>query len=389
MVVSIVYVHDEPEFEQRILSRYRPQIDAGELACEFVRSGAEALARVDDRTEPYALIVVDTAMPGMSGLELLDALAAREIETPVLIISDQGDIANFRAAMSRGAFDFLPKPVDLDDLEVTQHKALRHFQTLRRARIVDRAYGRPELAALGLLIAGLAHDLRNPLGFVSSFTNLALELLGELGEEVGARCEPALANELQAQLDSVAETLDKVRAHSNLALQLVGSVLDGAGRAGPFELNTALVHYVGLYESSLRGAATIPRLVIHRHFDEAIGSVALESRDVLSIVINLLENAAHALRERAAAELDFVPEIWVETRALEGAVELSVSDNGPGVPAELRELVFQPFFTTKAPGEGTGLGLHLVERLATKAGGGVVLEARVPAGACFRVRFAQ
>jgi signal transduction histidine kinase len=393
MPTSILYVDDEPDLELLISSKYQKQIRAGERVCEFARSGAEALARVEARTVPYDVIVVDISMPKMSGLELLDALEQREVATPVIIVSAYADIANIRAAMNRGAFDFLTKPVDLDDLELTQQKAVRHFDTLRRAKALDRAYFRPELAALGLLVAGVAHDLKNPLGFVSTFTELALELLGELDEtvqeEAGQRCEAELADDVRAELDAVRETLTKVTSHAAWALELVGSLLTSAGSTTrEVELNPLVSHHVDLFASSSRADAPELGLTIDKQLDEGVGIVELAPTRIVSVVINLLENAYHAVRDHAAAAAPgYRPRIVVETRAIDDdTVELSVSDNGPGVASEHREQIFEPFFTTKPTGQGTGLGLHVVGKIAGECGGSVVAEDGPDGGARLRVR---
>ncbi|PRQ02681.1 hybrid sensor histidine kinase/response regulator [Enhygromyxa salina] len=389
MPATILYVDDDSELERLIRSTFHKQ-NAGELAGEFAHSEAAALTQLNERSEPYHAIVIDISMSGMSDLGLLDAMAERQPETPIVILAAPADLPRVRQAMNHGAFDFLLEPLDLHDLELTLAKALRHYQTVRRAGLVARATNRPELAALGLLVAGVAHDLRNPLGLMTNFTTLARELLEELGQQVEAQCQGSLAASLNAQVESVVLTLGKVAAHGEWALDLVGSlVASGGGGSGPLNFSESIERHVDLFESSVRAvhADHAPAVVIHRQLDPSIGVVALNPRNVLSVVINLLQNAQHALRERVRTDDDFQPEIRVETRALEGAVELSVSDNGPGIPLELREQIFQPFFTTKHPREGAGLGLHIVATTARESGGSVVVEDNSPSGVRFRVRF--
>ncbi|KIG13274.1 Sensory box histidine kinase [Enhygromyxa salina] len=376
--------------ERLVRSTFLSQ-NAGEIAGEFAHSGVAALTQVDERSEPYHAIVIDISMSGMSDLALLDAIAERQPETPIVVLAAPAELPRVRAAMNRGAFEFLLEPLDLRDLELTLAKALRHYQTVRRAGLVARATNRPELAALGLLVAGVAHDLRNPLGFMTNFTALARELVEELGQQVEAQCQAPLATSLNAQVASVALTLGKVTAHGEWALELVGSLVasGGGGGSGTLDFSESIERHVDLFESSVRAvrADHVPAVVIHKQLDPSIGVVALDPRHVLSVVINLLQNAMDAVRERARSDEDFQPEIHVETRALDGAVELSVSDNGPGIPLALRERIFQPFFTTKHPGEGTGLGLHIVATTARESGGSVVVEDNPPSGVRFRVRF--
>lgn len=387
MPISILYIAGESDVERLIRSKYRRHVDAEEFTCDFARSGSEAQALVDERREPYELIFVDISLDETNSVQMLDALAGRAGDTPILIVSDRQQVANIRASMNRGAIDFLPRPENMEELAFTRREALRHFETLR-APTMERDHGGSEIAALGLLVAGVAHDLKNPLGFISSFIKLALEQLGEIDEEIVSRSRPEFTDEFRADLDSLQQTLKKVASHGELALQLVRTLLASGGGNESFDFNAVVALHVNLFESSIKARYPELGLVLHKHFDDSIGSVVLDPRGVLSVVVNLLENAFHALREVAAPSSDFKPVVWVETRALDGAVELSVSDNGPGVPVSLREQIFQPFFTTKGPGEGVGLGLHQVERIAAEAGGKVLLEDRSPSGACFRVRFA-
>ncbi|MCA9686247.1 MAG: hybrid sensor histidine kinase/response regulator [Myxococcales bacterium] len=382
---TILYVDDEPDLQPLIESKFADEIAAKTLNCEFVSDGGKALERVDARTTPYEVIFIDISMPGMSGLELLDGLVARDVESPIVILSAHSKMDNIRRAMNHGAFDFLTKPIDLDDLAVTLEKARRRFEANRRARVIERAYGRPELAALGLNVAGVAHDLKNPLGFMLNFTALAVDLLDELGEELRERCPGDLVDDVVDQLDSVKQTLGKVQNHGNNALDLVASLLTTGARTR-LDFNNTIETYVDLFVSSLRASNPDFELRIEKRFDPATGQLELQRARLVSVVVNLLENAFHALRERVRAGERFEAVITVETHGSDDAVELCISDNGPGIPVDLREQIFQPFFTTKQPGEGTGLGLHLIDKIVREEGGTVTAEDNPPQGAKLRVR---
>lgn len=380
MVAAILYVDDETDFFELIKSRYRKEIRAGTRVCEFARNGAHALEMIEQRETPYELIIADISMPHMSGLQLLTALSEREVDTPVIIVSAHDEMSNIRAAMNRGAFDFLTKPVDLHDLEVTQQKALRHCETLRRAHAVERAYDRPELAALGLVLTGVVHDLRNPLSSVSSFSSLARELSAELEEELSGEAREELAN--------IRQMLDRVATHNALALELVGTLLDSAaGHQGGVQLNTFVDHHVELFLASVRSGPDRIALTLDKQLDPAVGTAGIPPTKLTSVLINLLENAVHALQERLECEPEFSPRLSVQTRAVEGLVELSIRDNGPGIPAELRPRVCDPFFSTKARGKGTGLGLYLVAKIARECGAELSIDNSETGGASISLRF--
>lgn len=379
VAAAILYVDDETDLFELIKSRYRKEIRAGTRVCEFARSGVDALEMIERREAPYELIIADISMPHMSGLQLLSALSEREVDTPVIIVSAHDEMSNIREAMNRGAFDFLTKPVDLHDLEVTQQKALRHCETLRRAHAVERAYERPELAALGLVLAGVVHDLRNPLSSVSSFTSLARELSAELEQELSGEAREELAN--------IRQMLERVAAHNALALELVGTLLDSAaGEQGGVELNPFVSHHVGLFLASVRSGPARIALTLDEQLDPAVGAAAIPPTKLTSVLINLLENAVHALQERLTREPDFSPALRVTTRALEGQVELCIRDNGPGIPAELRPRVCDPFFSTKARGKGSGLGLYLVAKIARECGAELSIDDAQPSGTSITLR---
>lgn len=383
MPTAILYVDDEPDFELLIRQKYRRQVRRGELALTFASNGVEALAAVIARAEPFDLIVTDINMPEMNGLQLLARLQHQGHETPVLVLSAYGDMVNIRAAMNTGAFDFVTKPIDFADLDKSQAKALAYAEQVR-ARNRDRAAAsegddgegesgadRSNFAELGMMVAGVVHDLKNPLGFISTFTSLSEELIADITEELG----DGVSDDVREDLDVLKLNLSKIGSHGAWSLRLVHSILEGAASdEREVDVNAMISDHLDLFAASARARDPLLGLQIAKQLDPTVGTLEVAPQQLVRLVITLVENAYHAVKERYAAGDRFEPKVWVDTRGVEGAIEIVVRDNGPGIPADLREKIFDPFFTTKAPGEGTGLGLHLVSQMVRAHGGWIRAE---------------
>jgi len=639
MQTTILFVDDEPDLEILIRQKFRKELRSGTVAFEFAGNGREALAKIDVRSEGFDLIITDLNMPEMDGLELLTELGKRDLFSVVVVLSAYGDLVNIRTAMNRGAFDFLTKPIDFRDLEITRDKALRHMISLRekvrlqqdksrleeRARFVRETFGRylsdsvvqtlldapdglrlggekreltvlmsdlrgftalserlppeeivamlnlyfgamteivmdhggtidellgdamlvifgaplhqedhaeravasalamqaamvevnrqnetrglptlqmgigintgeavvgnigsalrskygvvgstvnltariegltrghqvlisaatlhscgleldirgvirfeakgfgepievhdlgglvggpalPEpgpkrsqaggqaearpqlatpgassstidsaqdhLATIGLMIAGVAHDIRNPLAFIINFADMTQELASEILAGLRGRIDPELAEELDEDFGSIEANLVKIAEHGARANELVSTMVETLrGTRGPaqeIDLNESISRHLELFESSMR--VTNPELawVIERELGEAVGCVRAAPQDISRIVLNLVQNAIDAAQGTGAAHrADDVARVVVATRDRGTSVEVRVRDNGIGIPEELHASIFEPFFTTKAKGEGLGLGLAFIRQLVHSLGGTITLE---------------
>jgi signal transduction histidine kinase len=238
---------------------------------------------------------------------------------------------------------------------------------------------REKLASLGELTAGIAHELQNPLNFVTNFSDLGVELCQEaqalLASAGGLRAaDPAV---LAALLHDLEANQTKIAQHGQRASSIVRGMLEHArpstGERQAADLNALCEEYLRLAYQTVR--AKDPSFTATLTLDLApnLGEVAVVSQDIGRVLLNLYTNAFYALQQRARqATGDYRPEVTVRSRRMDGHVQVQVCDNGLGMSEGVQQKVFQPFFTTKPPGEGTGLGLSLSYDIITKGHGGTL-----------------
>ena len=230
-----------------------------------------------------------------------------------------------------------------------------------------------KLASLGELTAGIAHEIQNPLNFVNNFSEVSTELIDELREEINVgHTEDAL------NLASVlSQNLEKITQHGSRASRIVKGMLEHSRSSSGVRQFTAINaladEYLRLAYHGQRAKDKNFQCELATSFDPLTGAVDMVPQDIGRVLINLFNNAFYAVNERAAKEgADYTPVITVSTAWLSNSVEIRVRDNGTGIPALARAKIFQPFFTTKPPGEGTGLGLSLSYDVITKGHGGTI-----------------
>ena len=238
-----------------------------------------------------------------------------------------------------------------------------------------------KMASLGQLTAGIAHEIKNPLNFVNNFASLSVGLLGELNEAAG----PALASldeRRRREVDEASEmligNLQRIVEHGKRADNIVKSMLahsrSGSGSLERVDLNALVDESLNLAYHGARAQDQNFNMTIERAYGENISPIALVPQDMTRVFLNLFGNAFYAAnkRRRETNDAEFKPTLTVTSRDLGKAVEVRVRDNGNGIPAEIRDKLFQPFFTTKPSGEGTGLGLSISYEIVTKQHGGTI-----------------
>ncbi len=242
-----------------------------------------------------------------------------------------------------------------------------------------------KMASLGQLTAGIAHEIKNPLNFVNNFASLSNELLVEL-KEIAAPAFATLDEDTRAELDETMDmltgNLDKIAEHGKRADNIVKSMLahsrGGSGERQRVDLNALLEEALNLAYHGARAHDQSFNITLERAFDAALKPIELVPQDITRVFLNLFGNGFYAANKRANAangsggDAGFRSVLKVVTREAGDAVEIKVRDNGIGIPAEIRDKLFQPFFTTKPTGEGTGLGLSISYDIVTQQHGGTI-----------------
>jgi len=250
----------------------------------------------------------------------------------------------------------------------------------------DQIVMREKLAALGELTAGVAHEIRNPLNFVKNFAEASEELLEEMQEvleESGDSLAEADREIIEEVSQDLTDNLARIRSHGDRANRIVQDMLSmgrGSGDRSPTDINQLVDEYTRLAYHSARGTDQNFQLSIERDFDDAVGELNVVSQDLGRVFLNMVANSCYATDERRQASTPgegdgpFMPMVWLASRRHEDHVEVRIRDNGGGMPPDVVEKIFNPFFTTKPTGQGTGLGLAMCSDIVRQHGGNIRVE---------------
>ena len=249
-----------------------------------------------------------------------------------------------------------------ESVEARTRELAKSLEDLRTAQ--DRLVQTEKLASLGQLTAGIAHEIKNPLNFVNNFSAVSVELIDELREALGGM---HLDSKLRAEISEIADTLqgnlDKVVQHGKRADSIVKNMLlhsrQGSGEHRPVDINALVEESLNLAYHGARAEKQGFNITLERSFDPAAGEVDLFPQEITRVLLNLISNGFYAATKRKAEANggDYEPTLAAATKNLGDSVEIRIRDNGTGIPPEVKEKLFNPFFTTKPAGEGTGLGL--------------------------------
>jgi len=252
-----------------------------------------------------------------------------------------------------------------------------------------------KMASLGQLTAGIAHEIKNPLNFVNNFANLSVELLDEL-KEITAPAVAALGEDKHAEVDETIElltgNLEKIAEHGRRADAIVRSMLEhsrgGSGERRSVDLNNLVEETLNLAYHGARAHDQGFNISLERDYASTLKPIELAPQEMTRVFLNLFGNSFYAAKKRASENGgSFRPSLTVATREDGDAVEVRVRDNGAGISPEIKDKLFQPFFTTKPTGEGTGLGLSISYDIITQQHGGTItVESEPGAFAEFTIR---
>lgn len=234
-----------------------------------------------------------------------------------------------------------------------------------------------KMASLGELTAGIAHEIQNPLNFINNFSEVNTELIAEMKEEI----EKGNMEEVKTLANDISDNEQKITHHGKRADGIVKGMLQhsrtGSRQKEPANINTLADEYLRLAYHGLRAKDKSFNATMKTDFDESIGMVNIITQDIGRVILNLITNAFYAVTEKKKQLGDsYEPTVAVSTKKIKGKIEVRVRDNGNGVPQKVLDKIFQPFFTTKPTGQGTGLGLSLSYDIIQAHGGELKVETK-------------
>ena len=264
-----------------------------------------------------------------------------------------------------------------ESVEARTRELATSLEDLRTTQ--DRLVQTQKLASLGQLTAGIAHEIKNPLNFVNNFSAVSVELIDELRQALtGAHLDSKLRAEVSEIADTLQGNLDKVVQHGKRADTIVKNMLlhsrEGSGEHRSVDINALVEESLNLAYHGARAEKQGFNISLERSFDPTTGEADIFPQDITRVLLNLISNGFYAATKRGAETNggDYEPTLAAATKNRGDCVEITIRDNGMGIPADVKEKMFNPFFTTKPAGEGTGLGLSISHDIVVKQHGGSI-----------------
>jgi signal transduction histidine kinase len=392
---KILIVDDELELERLIKQRLRKKIVAKEIELIFARNGKEAIEKLQS-ARPIDMVLTDINMPEMDGLTFLNKLREIDGTLKAVVISAYGDMKNIRTAMNSGAFDFITKPINFEDLAITINKTLKDVkevrETLKRLQEAQlQLIQHEKMAVLGQLVTGIAHEINNPLSCISGYSELSAEGVNNLIHHLRLYQEkfphPGEEIEQDAQtikLDYFLTRLPKmfsVMLESTDRLVHISNSLRTFSRGDTDSKVSVNIHEgidstVMILQHRLKSNNNHPEIKVIKEYGD-IPPVTCYLGQLNQVFMNILANAIDACeesnQERSFDEIQLNPNvITIKTEVSEDNQKaiIKIKDNGTGMSEEIKSRIFDQLFTTKPVGQGTGLGLSISRQIVEETHGG-------------------
>ncbi|MCJ8164199.1 ATP-binding protein [Pontibacter sp. E15-1] len=303
-------------------------------------------------------------------VEVQDEIGALAQQFNLMTASLRRYAEQMESLVSHRTLELERKSVELE----TQKGQLQH--TLDNLQATQAQLVQAEkMASLGELTAGIAHEIQNPLNFVNNFSELSSELVEDLEKALRTQLQAEKGQEITEILTDLKQNLAKIYQHGLRADAIVKGMLQhsrkSTGHKEPTDINALTEEYMRLSYHGLRAKDKSFNASLNTDFDLNVGKADVVPQDFGRVLLNVLNNAFYAVQQRKLKQPDgYQPQVSVRTQRQGDEVEVRVRDNGPGIPKESASRIFQPFFTTKPTGQGTGLGLSLSYDIITKGHGG-------------------
>ena len=366
--IRLLLVDDEDHFRQAIAKRLAKR----GLNCDQASNGNECLSILEKKT--MDVVILDVKMPGMSGIEVLQNINATYPTTEVILLTGHATTFDGIEGIKSGAFDYLMKPIELEHLynkiiqayDKIQRKAAEQKESEYRKQMEQQMIATERLASLGTLAAGVAHEINNPLAIIRESAGWMQQLFAR--------------DELKdmPRHDDFAKALDKVEKSVERASRITHQLLGFVGKSGSA---VSEVNVAELAEEAIRLITHEIKnkdIEIVRRMEPSLSPIQSDPYQLRQVLLNLLTNAIHAIK--------FAGTITIATKDVGDSQMITISDTGGGIPQENLAKIFEPFFSTKPPGEGTGLGLFVTRGIIEKLDGTIEVESKVGLGTSFCIR---
>ena len=366
--IRLLLVDDENDFRRTVAKRLMKRgMDTKQAA-----SGEECLEIL--KKDPVDVVVLDVKMPGMDGIETLHRIKKNHPEIEVIMLTGHATTQDGVDGIKTGAFDYLSKPIELEHLlgkiKQAHEKRVRESEKRKeadfRAKMEQQMIATERLASLGTLAAGVAHEINNPLAIIRESAGWMKSILNK--EELA---HMPRKGDFEMALDKIENGVERAR---RITHQLLGTVKQTDSTLSEVDLKELVDETVGL----LHKEAANKDVKIIQEIDPAIHSIWTDPYKLRQVLINLITNAVHATGAGG--------KITATLKPVDDRVELTIEDTGQGIPKEHLKKIFEPFFSTKPPGEGTGLGLFVTRSIIEKLGGEMDVESQLGQGTRFCIK---
>ena len=360
--IRLLLIDDEDHFRHTLFKR----LGKRGLTARQAGSGEEGLAMM--KAEPVDVVVLDMKMPGLDGIEALKRIKSEWPQTEVIFLTGHSTTQDGVEGIKSGAFDYLSKPIEfehlLEKIKQAYEKRIRDEERRQeaayKARIEQQMIATERLASLGTLAAGVAHEINNPLAIINEAAGY-LDLLLKKEELAGM----PRRGDFEKAVGKISNGVKRARAITH---QLLGSVRKHEPVVAEVDLKELAQETIHL----VRKEAANKEIQLTQTEGENLPPIWIDPNQVRQILINLLTNAIHATGSQGT--------ISVHIEANRENTTLVIRDTGKGIPKENMKKIFEPFFSDKPPGEGTGLGLFVTRQIVDKLGGTIEVQSRIGVG---------
>ncbi len=366
--IRLLLVDDEADFRKTLAKRLQKR----GITAHQAGNGEECLALLSEN--PMDVVVMDVKMPGMSGIEALHLIKKAYGETEVILMTGHAATQDGVEGIKSGAYDYLTKPVEFDHLlrkivqaydKIVGRKQKKEAAEFK-ARIKQQMIATERLAALGTLAAGVAHEINNPLAIIKEAAGYLSSLIKK--DELADMPRREVFEKALEKIDT------SVKRARTITHQLLGNVRKTESILAEVDVEQLVEETIQLVNREAKDRDI--SVVLQRIGDPT--TIWVDPNQIRQVMINLLSNAIHATPGGGR--------ISVDLKSAGSGVSIAVIDTGSGIPKENLNKIFEPFFSTKSPGEGTGLGLFVIREIMDKLGGTIDVESRLGHGTQFTVQ---